>query len=220
MATPQPKARDLGDAGDAEGHRVDRHKCTTSAVRLDSEAVQDPLHTPGRIDEARRSRQESDSRQRRLTQPALTRVTLTSIAERLRVYLRFGKPIVRRRINARCHGAFFAQGSVFCRIWWEGNEYGTTAWQLSILQAETPRKAVQRVIGVAPGATVLLHVRSKQNIQRMTEVIHSIEAQQIDPSDVAPDYWRMVQNRLAARAELGSFCADRHSAALLRRSIE
>ena len=71
-----------------------------------------------------------------------------------------------------------------------------------------------------PGAAVLLHVQGNRNVQRALEVIHAIEAQHVDLTDVAPSYWRMVQNRLAARAELGPFCADRHAAALLRRSIE
>jgi hypothetical protein len=150
----------------------------------------------------------------------MTRVTLGSIAGRLNVYLRFGQPIARRRISACCHAAFFVPGSVFCRIWWEGNEYGTTTWQISILRAESPRESVQRIFGVLPGATVLLHVRGHRNVQRTLEVIDAIETQHIDPSAVAPSYWRMVQNRLVARAELGSFGADRHAAALLRRSIE
>jgi hypothetical protein len=134
--------------------------------------------------------------------------------------LRFGKPIARRRISARCQAAYFAPDSVFCRIWWEGNAYGTTVWQLSVLQAEVPQKSVQSFFGVTPGAAVLLHVQGNRKVERALDVIHTIEAQHLDPIDLAPSYWRMVQNRLAARAELGPFCADRHAAALLRKSIE
>ena len=145
---------------------------------------------------------------------------LVSIADRLRVHLRFGKAIERRPISARCHASYFAPGSVFCRIWWEGNEYGTIAWQLSILQAEVPRKCVQRVVRGDAGRCGLLHVQGNRNVQRALEVIRAIEAQQVDLT-------RRCAELLAGDAEpprrarrVGPLCADRHAAALLRRSIE
>ena len=46
---------------------------------------------------------------------------------------------------------------LFCRIRWESNDYGTTRWQLMVMQACTPLDAVQRIPGVRPGARLLLH---------------------------------------------------------------
>jgi len=212
--------RSTADAGDAEGRCSDLCMRPPLTDRFHTERAHDRPHPPTGMDPETCTLHHPATSYGRFIQGALTRVTLGSIAECLHVYLRFGKPLARRRINARCHAAFFVPGSVFCRIWWEGNAYGTTVWQLSILQAEAPRKLVQRVFGVVPGAAVLLHVQGNRNVQRVLEVIHTIGAQQIELTDVALSFWRMVQNRLAARAELGPFDAGRHAVTLLRRSIE
>jgi hypothetical protein len=219
-ATEPVEAANAGNPGDAEGHRHDRCVRPAIDVRSNTETAHDRALSQTSTDAARSALQQPASLQERGQQLALTRVTLASIADRLRVHLRFGKPVERQRISARCHAAFFAPESVFCRIWWEGNEYGTTLWKLSVLQAAAPRTCVQRVLGVMPGAAVLLHVHGNRKVSRVLEVIQSIEAQKVDLTDVAPSYWRTVQNRLAARAEISPFCMARHAAALLRRAIE
>jgi hypothetical protein len=219
-ATDAADPAEAANAGDAGDRGNDRCVGPATNVRPNTETARDRVLSSTSSDSATSALQQPVSMQERVEQPALTRVTLASIADRLRVHLRFGKPVARRRISGRCHAAFFAPASVFCRIWWQGNEYGTTLWQLTILQAEAPRTRVQRVLGVMPGAAILLHVQGNRNVQRALEVIQSIEAQKVDATDVAPSYWRMVQNRLAARAALGSLSAERHVAALRRRSIE
>jgi hypothetical protein len=150
---------------------------------------------------------------------SLTRVSLVFIAQRMNVYLHFGRPAHERIIDDRRRVAEFVPEAVFCRIRWQGNGYGTTLWQLSILQAVARGERFQRVAGVVPGATLLLHVRGARKVSPVLRLIDAIEAQQIDPADVAPTYWRVVHNRLAARMEVSPYTLDRHTARLLQQPL-
>lgn len=147
---------------------------------------------------------------------SLTRVALVFVPQRMNVYLRFGRPVRERIIDDRRRVAEFTPESIFCRIRWEANDYGTTLWQLSVLQAGRRGDALQRVAGVVPGAALLLHVDGAAKVQPVLRLIDAIQAQQIDPADVSTSYWRTAHNRLAARVEVGPYTLDRHAAHLLR----
>ena len=149
----------------------------------------------------------------------LTRVALVFVPEKRNVWLRFGRPAHETIIDTQRRTAEFVPGAVFCRIRWEANAYGTVLWQLAVLQAAAPGEALQRIVGIVPGATLLLHVGTAAKVQAVLRLIDAIEATRIDPADVAPSYWRMVHNRLAARVEAPPYTPDRHAAYLLRRPL-
>ena len=148
-----------------------------------------------------------------------TRVALTFVAERMNVWLRFGRPAGERVIDGQRRVVKFSPGAVFCRIRWEANEYGTTLWQLAILLAVARGERMQRVSGILPGAKFLLLVDGGKQVPAVLRVIDAIETLKIDPADVAPSYWRMVHNRLAARIEAAPYSHARHAAYLVRRSF-
>src|SRR4051794_3117209 len=81
---------------------LDRRTCADLTARSNPVSAYDRRHPRAAIDPASSALHHPISAQERAMQAALTRVTLASIAGRLRVYLRFGKPMARRRINARC----------------------------------------------------------------------------------------------------------------------
>ena len=150
---------------------------------------------------------------------SLTRVALLFVPEKRNVWLRFGRPAHETNIDSQRRVAEFSSGAVFCRIRWEANAYGTVVWQLAVVQAAAPGKTLQRIAGIVPGATLLLHVHTARNVQATLRLIDAIEATRIDPADVAPTYWRMVHNRLVARVEVSPYTPDRHAAYLLRRPL-
>jgi hypothetical protein len=112
----------------------------------------------------------------------------------------------------------FAPGSVFCRIRWEANDYGTTLWQLAILQAVVHGECMQRIAGIAPGAALLLHVGAR-DVRTALHLVDRIEGQGMHPADVNARYWRVTHNRLAARAPLAPYTPDRHAALLAQREF-
>lgn len=144
--------------------------------------------------------------------PPLTRVSLAYVEHRINLYLRFGRPLRELRLDRWRRCASFAPDAVFCRVRWESNDYGTTRWQLMVLQTCTPSERIQRIAGVRPGAQLLLRAKGEAAVQAVLQRIDAIEALAIDPSQAAPAYWRTLGNRIAARQPLPVYSAERHAA--------
>jgi hypothetical protein len=144
----------------------------------------------------------------------LTRVSLAFVEHRINLYLRFGHPVRELRLDRWRRSAIFTPAAVFCRVRWESNDYGTTRWQLMVLQACTPLDAVQRIAGIQPGARLLLCAEGERQVQSVLPYIDAIETLGIDPVAVSPAYWRTLGNRLAARLPLPAYTVERHAAYL------
>ncbi|CAH1906249.1 transposase [Candidatus Nitrotoga sp. HW29] len=145
---------------------------------------------------------------------SLTRVSLAFVERRINLYLRFGHPMRELRLDRWRRCAMFPPASVFCRVRWESNDYGTTRWQLMVLQTRTPLDAVQRIAGIQPGARLLLHAEGEQQVQSILPQIDAIEALGINPAAVSPAYWRTLGNRLSARLPLPVYTVKQHAAYL------
>lgn len=150
----------------------------------------------------------------------LTRVSLVYIEQRINLYLRFGNPARTVQFDRWRRCAVFLPATIFCRIRWESNDYGTTRWQLMVMQACTPLDVMQTIPGVRPGARLLLHAEGEQKVRSVLVQIDGIEALGIDAIDVSPAYWRMLGNRLAARLPLPQYAAERHAAWLAGRALQ
>lgn len=150
----------------------------------------------------------------------LTRVSLLYIERRINLYLRFGCPLREYQIDRWRRCAVFPPAQLFCRIRWESNDYGTTRWQLMVLQSGRPEEAMQRVRGIRPGAHILLNAEGERAVRAVLTQIDAIEAQAIAPPDVSPAYWRLLHNRLAARQPLPDYDAERHAAWLAGRALQ
>lgn len=150
----------------------------------------------------------------------LTRVALAFVDKRINLYLRFGNPARTIQLDRWRRSAVFLPTSIFCRIRWESNDYGTTRWQLMVMQACTPLDAVQRIPGIQPGARILLHAEGERQVQAVLPLIDTIEALGIDPSDISSAYWRTLGNRLSARLALPQYTAERHAAWLAGRALQ
>ena len=141
----------------------------------------------------------------------LTRVSLAFVEQRINLYLRFGHPVHELRLDRWRRCAVFLPAAMFCRVRWESNDYGTTRWQLMVLQACTPLDAVQRITGIQPGARLLLCAEGERQVQSVLPQIDAIEALGVDPVAVSPAYWRTLGNRLSARLPLPVYTAERHA---------
>lgn len=144
----------------------------------------------------------------------LTRVSLAFVEHRINLYLRFGHPLRELRLDRWRRCAIFTPAAVFCRVRWESNDYGTTRWQLMVLQACTPLDAVQRIAGIQPGARLLLCAEGERQVQSVLPQIDAIEVLGIDPAAVSPAYWRTLGNRMSARLPLPVYTVERHAAYL------
>jgi hypothetical protein len=144
----------------------------------------------------------------------LTRVSLAFLERRINLYLRFGHPLRELRLDRWRRCAVFLPAALFCRVRWESNDYGTTRWQLMVLQTCSALDALQRIAGIQPGACLLLHTEGEQQVQSVLLQIDAIETLGIDPVAVSPAYWRTLGNRLSARLPLPAYTVERHAAHL------
>jgi len=150
----------------------------------------------------------------------LTRVALAYLDKRINLYLRFGNPVRTIQLDRWRRNAMFLPTSIFCRIRWESNDYGTTRWQLMVMQACMPLDAVQRIPGIQPGARILLHAEGERQVQAVLPLIDAIEVLDIDLSDISPAYWRTLGKRLAARLPLPAYTVECHAAWLAGKKFQ
>lgn len=147
------------------------------------------------------------------------RVLLWRFAGRSHTWLRFGEPQSVMRVDSQRRIAVFGPGVVCCRVQWVANAYGPIFWQLMVLQADDGSHNIQTVRGVMPGARILLRVRGEARVQTALRVMDEISAWGIPLAHVSTDYWRTLDNRLAARLPLPEYTAERHAAYLQRRTM-
>jgi hypothetical protein len=149
----------------------------------------------------------------------LTRVSLAHVERRINLYLRFGRPARTLQLDRWRRCAVFLPTSIFCRIRWQANDYGTIRWQLMVLQAGAHLESMQRIPGIRPGARILLCAEGERKVKEVLRCIDVIEALGIDPADASPAYWGTLGNRLSARLALPDYTAERHAAWLAGRAL-
>ena len=149
----------------------------------------------------------------------LTHVTLVWREGEREDWLRFGKPVASRILDRRQRTESYAAGQLFGLVRWASNAYGTLRSSLDIVRAVGAGEPVTPVPQIDPGGELLLHVHGWPKVARVFRLIDAIEASAIDPCEVAPDHWRHIHNRLAAREAPRCYSPARHDAWLRRRDL-
>lgn len=149
----------------------------------------------------------------------LTHVQLTWIANKVEHWLRFGRRAEEQVLDRHNTVASFAPNSIFAFVRWASNDYGTIISRIDIVRPVTRGEAYQTLPFVRPGGDILLRVNGWPKVERILHLIDAIERLSLDPTDVAPDYWRHIHNRLAAGEEPRAYGHNQHQAWLKRRSI-
>ena len=151
--------------------------------------------------------------------PQLTHVTIFWRKGEREDWLKFGKPIAGRIVDRRRRVESYAAGQVFGLVRWASNEYGTVRSAFDIVRAVEANEPVTPVPQVDPGGDVLLSVHGWPKVAQVFRLIDAIEASGIDPCEVAPDHWRHIHNRLAAREAPRGYSLARHRAWLQRKAM-
>jgi hypothetical protein len=146
----------------------------------------------------------------------LTHVTLFWRKGEREDWLKFGKPVADRIISRSQRIESYAAGQLFGLVRWASNDYGTVRSAFDIVRAVAAGEPVTPVRQVDPGGEVLLSVNGWPKVAQVFRLIDAIEASDINPCDVAPDHWRHIHNRLAAREVPRGYSRERHRAWLQR----
>ncbi len=151
--------------------------------------------------------------------PQLTHVTLVWQQGQREDWLKFGKPVADRIVDRSQRIESYAAGQVFALVRWASNDYGTVRSAFDIVRAVDAGEPFTTLPQVDPGGDVLLSVLGWPKVARVFRLIDAIEASGIDPCDVAPDHWRHIHNRLAARELPRGYSTERHRAWLQRKAL-
>ena len=151
--------------------------------------------------------------------PPLTHVTLVWHEGKHEDWLKFGKPVETRIVNRSQRIESYAPRQVFGLVRWASNDYGTIRSSLIIVCAVGAGEIATPVAQVEPGGEVLLSLHGWPKVTQVFRLIDAIEASGIDPCEVAPDHWRHIHNRMAAREAPREYSPARHRAWLQRKDL-
>ena len=148
----------------------------------------------------------------------LTEVELVFYEARIEHWLRFGDQSRERILDRRRRVVAFLPGQVFALVRWEGNDYGTVSSRLDIVRACASGEPIAAVPGVTPGGDLLLRLDGWPRVKRALDAVAAIEALDIEPAGVAPDWWRHLHNRIVCNAPFRFYGQAQHRAWMLRRA--
>jgi hypothetical protein len=157
---------------------------------------------------------------RRISQPGdHTLVELTWREKRIEHRIRFGRIVDEKRLDRHRRIVSFAPGSVFAFARWAANEYGTIISRIDIVRAAGEGEPYQTLPFVRPGGEILLRISGWPKVERVLGAIDAIEALDIDPADVAPEYWRHLSHRISVNEPFRIYSMEQHRAWLRRREV-
>lgn len=169
----------------------------------------DPLPASGRI----RSRATPPFREER------TEIELIWIENQLEHWIRFGRIASERIVSRRTRIVTFRPDAITAFVRWSANDYGTIHSRIDVLRAIRSGEAYTTVPFVRPGGELLLSIRGWPKVRKVIEVIDRVEAEGLDPCDIAPDHWRHVHNRFSAGEPIRAYTMERHCAWLRRKAL-
>ena len=149
----------------------------------------------------------------------LTTVEILWLEKRIENRVRFGRFISEQRLDRNRRLLSFAPGSIFAFVRWTSNDFGTILSRIDILRAAVPGRPYSTVPWVKPGGESLLRLSGWPKVERVLQLIDTVEALDIDPADAAPDYWHHAHNRLSVNETPRPYTRSRHQAWLHRRRI-
>lgn len=149
----------------------------------------------------------------------LTTVELLWLEKRIENWIRFGHPVAERWVDRHRRILSFAPGSLFAFVRWTSNDFGTVLSRIDILRAAEPGKPCSTVPWIRPGGESLLRLSGWPKVERVLQIVDSVESLGIDPAEAAPDYWHHVHNRLSVNETPRAYSQSRHRAWLHRRRI-
>ena len=148
-----------------------------------------------------------------------TAIELIWIEKRLEHWIRFGRIASERIVSRKTRIVAFRPDAVVAFVRWSANDFGTIHSRIDILRAVRPGEPYTTAPFVRPGGELLLSIQGWPKVRKILETIDGIEAEDLDPCDVAPEHWRHVHNRLSAGEPARAYTAERHRAWLKRKAL-
>jgi hypothetical protein len=146
----------------------------------------------------------------------LTAILLGSLPGRVAASLRFGRPWKEVQHGQELRCAYFAPGALLCRVTEEVQQRRIHE-RVEVLRGPHPGERCSELVGVAPGAEILLRVTTPRDIDCVLLAMGEIECCNVRLELVSASYWRVLHNRLRAGMDPVPFSLNGHEASLRRR---
>lgn len=156
----------------------------------------------------------------RTARDSKTEIELIWIEQRLEHWIRFGRIAGERILSRKSRVVLFRPDAIIAFVRWSANDYGTVHSRIDILRTVRPGDAYTTVPFVRPGGELLLSIQGWPKVRLCLEAIDQVEAEGLDPCDIAPEHWCHVHNRLSAGQAARAYTVERHQAWLKRRKLE
>jgi hypothetical protein len=148
----------------------------------------------------------------------LTTVELLWLEKSIENRIRFGRHISEKILDHNRRILSFVPGSIFAFVRTTSNDFGVDLSRVDILRALPSGNRHTTVPWIRPGGESLARLSGWPKVERMLQLIDTIEALGIDPADAAPDYWQHAHNRLSVNEIPRAYTRSRHQAWLDRRT--
>ena len=149
----------------------------------------------------------------------LTEVEVTYVEGKTERWIRFGHPVDDRIVDSTRRVLSFAPGSIFAFVRWQTNDYGTVLSRIDVLRALDPHEAMTSIGYLRPGGEILLRISGWPKVQRVLELTEAIEQSGFDPTEICPEHWAHVHNRLSANQEPRDYTSERHALWRARKAV-
>ncbi len=148
----------------------------------------------------------------------ITEVELTHIPGQIERWLRFGNPVRDRIVDRRRRILEFAPNQIFAFVRWVSNDHGTVLSRIDIARTVEAGEPSTTVPFVRPGADILLRVSGWPKVEAVLAAIDAAE-KTTAATDVCPDHWRHVHQRLTVSEPSRAYSRGQHRAWVLRRRV-
>ncbi|WP_445177166.1 DUF2840 domain-containing protein [Rhizorhapis sp. SPR117] len=148
-----------------------------------------------------------------------TEIELIWIEKRLEHWIRFGRIAGERIVSRKTRVLAFRPDAIVAFIRWSANDYGTIHSRIDIVRAVRAGEPYTTVPFVRPGGELLLSIKGWPKVRQVIEAIDQVEAEGLDPCDIAPEHWRHVHNRMSAGEAARAYTMERHRAWLKRKAL-
>ena len=125
-----------------------------------------------------------------------TRLSLSQAGDLGNDRLLLGRPTLSVRVSENLEELRFNPSQVFGFVRWRGDQYGTQTWRVVVAQAGLPGELLTRILGVKPGAHLLLHAFGKTRAKRALRAIDVLSEAHV-LHEIAPAYWRHVHLQIS-----------------------
>ncbi len=148
----------------------------------------------------------------------ITEVELTHIPGQIERWLRFGNPVRDRIVDRRRRILEFSPNQIFGFVRWAANDHGTVLSRIEIARTVEAGEPSTTIPYVRPGGDILLRLSGWPKVQAVLAAIDAAD-KITAATDVCPDHWRHVHNRLTAGEPSRAYSQGQHRAWVLRQRV-